>query len=499
MAREAAKIEELREGAYTCWPGADGSVFEIEQLEKSTSGINRDRLCHRAMEPIMKTTDSASPETALPKSNRRRFLGTAAIGGSALLGSGLLSAINNGAKAAGKPIPIGGGVPLTGWAAADGIEFKRALEMSCEEINAMGGILGQPLEPHFEDTKEQGAANIIPAMQRLIDRHNVHAIVNGYNTGAVCAEYDVIADAGVLYIHHNTDITHYAKIKSNRERYFGIFMGDPAEYYYGPGLLVFLNNLVEKGVWKRPNNKIAVVTGSQNYSVVIADAIKSKAKDYGWEVSMFETVVVPISEWGPTLAKIRQDPPAIVAVTHWVPQDLAQFMLQFVPNPTNSLVYMQYGPSLAAFREIGKAATNGVLYSTVIASLQDEIGQDFNNRYKKKYGPSASPLVAAQVFDSAHYWAVAAALAGGSGGPGELEQNRKVADRLRTLIYRGTMGITHFNAEQGAIPYPDETKDPSLGMPHQYLQIQDYTTEPALIAPPPYETSKFKMPPWIKA
>jgi branched-chain amino acid transport system substrate-binding protein len=286
--------------------------------------------------------------------DRRRLLTGAVLGGGVLLGSNMLSAINNGAKAAGKPIPIGGGVPLTGWAAADGIEFKRALEMSCEEINALGGILGRPVEPSFEDTKDQGAANIIPAMQRLIDRHNVHAIINGYNTGAVCAEYDAIADAGVLYIHHNTDVTHYAKIKSNPQKYFSIFMGDPAEYYYGPGLLVFLNSLVDSGAWKRPNNKIAIVTGSQNYSVVIADAIKSKAKDYGWEISMYETVVVPISEWGPTLAKIRQDPPAIVAITHWVPQDLAQFMLQFVPNPTNSLVYMQYGPSLAAFREIGK-------------------------------------------------------------------------------------------------------------------------------------------------
>jgi branched-chain amino acid transport system substrate-binding protein len=63
-------------------------------------------------------------------------------------------------------------------------------------------------------------------MQRLIDRYNVHAIINGYNTGAVCAEYDAIADAGILYLHHNTDVTHYAKIKSNREKYFGIFMSD---------------------------------------------------------------------------------------------------------------------------------------------------------------------------------------------------------------------------------------------------------------------------------
>lgn len=433
--------------------------------------------------------------------SRRRFLkGTAMLGAGAFAAGGtMLADINRGAKAQGEPIKIGGGVPLTGWAAADGIEFKRALEMASEEINAMGGILGRPVEPVFEDTKEQGADNIIPAMQRLIDRHGVHAIINGYNTGAVTAEYDVIADAGIIYIHHNTDIVHHDTVGNDPDRYFGIFMGDPAEYWYGEGLLAFLNGLGDKGLYQRPNNKIAIVTGSQNYSVVIANAIRDNAPKYGWDISLYETVVVPISEWGPTQAKLREDPPAVIAVTHWVPQDLAQFMIQFVPNPTNSLVYMQYGPSLAAFREIGKENVNGVLYSTVIASLQDEIGNDFNTRYKAKFGASASPLVAAQVYDSAHYYALAAAIAGGTGGPGEFEQNQKVSQRLRRMIYRGVMGTTHFFLpEQAAIPYPDATDDPSLGMPHQYLQIQDFKTEPELIAPPPYQTSTFKMPPWIK-
>jgi branched-chain amino acid transport system substrate-binding protein len=435
------------------------------------------------------------------ESTRRQFLGRAgAVGVGAGLGSSMLAAINNGAKAAGEPIPVGGGVPLTGWAAADGIEFKRAMEMAVEEINALGGILGRPLEPVFEDTKEQGADNIIPAMQRLIDRHGVHAIINGYNTGAVCAEYDVIADAGVIYIHHNTDIVHHEVVGGDPERYFGIFMGDPAEYWYGEGLLAFLNNLVDSNQWAPPNKKIAVVTGSQNYSVVIADAIRDKAKEYGWDISLYETVVVPISEWGPTLAKIRQDPPAVVAITHWVPQDLAQFMLQFVPSPTNSLVYMQYGPSLAAFREIGGEAVNGVLYSTVIASLQDEIGTDFNTRYRERFGASSSPLTAAQVYDSVNYYALAAAIAGGTGGPGDFKQNEQVANRLRRMIYRGVMGSTHFFVpEQAAIPYPDATNDPSLGMPHQYLQHQDYRREAQLIAPDPYSTAAFAMPPWIKA
>ena len=96
--------------------------------------------------------------------------------------------VNNSAEAAGEPIPLGGGMPMTGWAAADGIEFKRAQEMACDEINAMGGILGRPLVPVVEDTGNQGADNIIPAMQTLVDRHGVHAIINGYNSGAGTAE-----------------------------------------------------------------------------------------------------------------------------------------------------------------------------------------------------------------------------------------------------------------------------------------------------------------------
>ena len=33
-----------------------------------------------------------------------------------------------------------------------------------------------------------------------------------------------------------------------------------------------------------------------------------------------------------------------------------------------------YGPSIPAFREIAKEASNGVLYATLVGALQDEIG-----------------------------------------------------------------------------------------------------------------------------
>lgn len=438
-------------------------------------------------------------DTTKSGASRRALLqGAASTGlGVAAASTGLLAGINRGQAADGEPIPVGQGTMLSGWGAADGLEFKNGLEMAADEINAMGGILGRPIEPGFVDTKEGGADLVIQAFQRLIDRENAHAIICGYNLATLEAEYDTIADAGIVYTHTNTSLIHHERYNGDPQRYFGCFQSDPSEYWYGEGLLKFLAGLRESGQWTPANNKIAVVAGAQNYSIVIGNSVRDNAQKYGFEISFYDTVQIPISEWGPTLAKIRQDPPGVVCITHYAPADLANFMLQFVPNPTPSLVYMQYGPSLAQFREIGGEAVNGTLYATVIAHLQDEIGQDFARRYTERFGAGSSPASGVQTYDACHLWAVAAAVAGGVGAPydGE-EQNRRVADQMRRLIYRGVCGAYRF-VENGAATYPAQTNDPSLGMPHQFLQVQDYMQTPVMIGPDPYAVAPFKLPPWL--
>ena len=134
--------------------------------------------------------------------NRRGFMKGAAaagLGAATLGGAGMLAAANNGAKAQGKPIPVGSLVPLTGWAAADAIEFQRGVKIAVDDINALGGVLGRPLEAYFEDTKVMTSDVVTNAARRLIDRREVHVIANGYNSPSLRAEYDTIADAGVHY------------------------------------------------------------------------------------------------------------------------------------------------------------------------------------------------------------------------------------------------------------------------------------------------------------
>ncbi len=429
--------------------------------------------------------------------SRRGFLASsAAVGVGA---AAMLTSVNKDAKAqSGDPVPIGAALPMSGFAAADGIEFKRGLELAAAEINELGGILGRPIELYIEDTKEMGADLTGQAIQRLIDLNEVHAVVNGYNVGTSSIEMDVAAENDIILVHYNTAITALEKFMTDPEFYYGSFMGDPPEYFYGPGFLLFLQTLEAQGLWTPPNRKLALIPSANEYSVIIANAIRDRAAEFDFEVSLYETVPYPNNQWGPVIAKLQQDPPAAIAITHFLPQDLAQFMQQFVPNPTPSLVYMQYGPSLPAFREIGGEAVNGVIYSTVIGAVPDEFGRPYREKYAELFGPDAAFNTGSQTYDGLWHYALGAAIAGGTGEPFNKEQNQRVANAMLRLIYRGVNGTCRFNPEgQGAFCYPTQVPDPSLGMPHQFLQHQDYTQQPKLIAPPLYAVAPFMTPPWL--
>ncbi len=431
--------------------------------------------------------------------NRRAML--QGVLGAGAAGGALLADLNSRAEAQdATPIAVGAALPMSGFAAADGIEFKNGLDLAAEEINAAGGILGRPVEIHVEDTKEMGADIVSQSMQRLIDRYTAPVIINGYNVGTNMIEMDIAADNDVIMMHYNTLISHNEKFKTDPARYYGSFQGDPPEYWYGPGCLNFLKELAAAGSWKAPNKKIAIIPSANEYSIVIANAIRDKAAEYGFEVSLFETVPFPTNQWGPTLAKLRQDPPAAIIVTHFLPQDLAQFMVQFLAQPTDSLIYMQYGPSLPAFREIGGESVNGVIYSTVVGCLPDDFSKPFREAYRAKFGPSSAYITGSQTYDGLWMWATAAAIAGGPGEPFNKEQAQKIAAVMRRNVYRGVNGTYRADpAGQSAYCYPTQVADPSLGMPHQFLQHQDYKTNPKLIAPPLYATDSFVLPPWIKA
>jgi branched-chain amino acid transport system substrate-binding protein len=62
---------------------------------------------------------------------------------------------------------------------------------------------------------------------------------------------------------------------------------------------------------------------------------------------------------------------------------------------------------------------------------------------------------------------------------------------------RGVCGTINMNqAGQYTSAYPDASDDPSLSMPHLYLQVQNGAHK--IIWPPPYAEAEFQTPPWFK-
>lgn len=416
-----------------------------------------------------------------------------------MFGSSLIAAGNANAAASGDPIPVGSMLPLSGPAASDGLGGQQGLEIAIDEINAMGGILGRKIELTVVDSKNMAAEDVLSATSRLIDSVGVHSILTFYNIGPNNAEYEPIADAGIIYIHSNTLLQHQQTLEKDPERYFGIFMTCGPEIWYGANLPSVLKQLKDDGKWQPANNKFAIVSGSSPYSMVIADQMAKVAPDFGFEVAFQEVVPTPTTEWGPVLDKMRAVDPAVVVNTHLFAGDLANFQRQFFDNPTNSLVYLQYGALLQSFADIAKEAAVGVLTSSMTGVIPDERGEIFIAKVKERYGDKANFECAAVTYNIMYQYAIAASIAGGTGEPGNVEQNRKIAAALKAFPYRGVLGSVAYHPQaQYAVPYPAYTKDPSLGLPTTTFQIQDEKGTRGLINPPPYANAEFKLPSWFK-
>lgn len=416
-----------------------------------------------------------------------------------MLGAEIISGSNAHAQSSGEPIPIGSMLPLSGAAASDGIGGQQGFEIAIEEINAMGGILGRPLELKVIDSKNMAAEDVLSATSRLIDSDGVHAMLCFYNIGPNNAEYEPIADAGIIYMHSNTLLQHQQTVEKDAERYFGIFQTCGPEISYGANLPSVLKQLKEEAKWKPSNNKIAIAAGSSPYSMAIADQMAQVAPQYGFEVVFKEVVPTPTTEWGPVLDKMRALDPAVIVNTHFFAGDLANFQRQFFDNPTNSLVYLQYGALLQSFSDIAKESAVGVLTSSMTGIIPDERGSAFIQKVKDRYGDKANFEPAGVTYNIMYQYAIAASIAGGTGEPGNVEQNRKIAAALKAFPYRGVLGsVAYHPKSQYAVPYPSATKDPSLGLPTMTFQIQDANGTRGLINPSPYANAEFALPSWFK-
>jgi branched-chain amino acid transport system substrate-binding protein len=409
----------------------------------------------------------------------RRLVFAGAIGAAAIVGAPQ--------SAAADVIKIGVLAPLTGQSASDGAEFIKGVQLAIDERNAAGGIGGHTFELVSADVKDGSPDNVSSAAQRLINTEGIEIVLTGYASLSLF-ELDLFADAKMPYVSSGPSGSFSGIVTKDVDNYNCCWSMSPSYKGYETDVLPLVDALITNGKFKPANGKkIAMISSDNPYSKAISEGMKKSFSGAGWKVTVDEMVPFgPVNDWRAILAKVRQDPPDLVVNTDYQTGNSALFLKQFLEQPTQSLMFLQYAPSVPEFVDLTKAQSNGVLYNLLggaIDSANWPRGQEVLKKYKDKYGSVPGPYGTA-LYEEAQMYFMAL---------------QKVGDPKKHDEIGKAMGQVKFDSASGPIEFDQKTHlamQDDNHIPVTFFQIWD--GKRYLIAPTKYGTGEFRLPPWIK-
>jgi len=390
-----------------------------------------------------------------------------------------------------RPYLIGSAFPLQGTGAADGIEMRNGSGLAIAEINAHGGIAGRPVEQLVVNMDVTTTDGVADALRRLVDAE-VDAITTCYSLAEDVAGYADVSGYGCPMLTSMTSELQVQWVRDEHERLGRVFQVGPTEIHYGSGFIRFLDRAEASGDWRPPNRRLVFVeTPVAGGHTTLPETI-DRAERSGWEVDALISVAADQSDWSAALAQISRSAPAAVMISQFVAAEMAGFQRRFVAEPSDTLVYGVYAPSVPEYVELAGPAAEGVVWATMTGVYSDHIGATFARRYRDAYGTEPGRSLAGLTYDQVGLLTSAWARVG---NPRAFDA---VTDELRRITWRGVNG-TYFlgHDRQCGLSYPDETPDPSLAQAQLVFQIQDGRHR--ILDPAPYADGAFRVPSWFAA
>ena len=379
--------------------------------------------------------------------------------------------------------------PTGGVIASDGKEMANGVKMVVDEINARGGLIGYTLNYVEIDDKDSSTDQITTAFNRAVSVEKPDVIFSGYHLSSG-PEFDIVANAGVLYYNVNTQIAWVQKYTGNPSKYWGIFQCDPTESWYGQGFAYWVDGALNQGLLNVRAKTCSIISGKSAYGTVIATGFQDQIKKLGWQVLTNDGVTEgSVPDWGPVLSAAKQAAPSVLFTSDFSPADDAAMAKAWAATPTKTLLYQQYGPSVPDYLTLAGSAANGIVWATVLGVLPDNIGNAFRARYAAKFGAQPGWANAGGCYDEVMVWATAVAMAGNP------KDYKAVAKATESVIWRGTTGSISFENHTGR-QFPAQTPDASLGQPHIIVQIQDGVQK--VVSPAPFTSGTFVLPSWMR-
>jgi len=331
-------------------------------------------------------------------------------------------------------IKIGVVATLSGDGADYGVSIKRGLETARDRINGAGGINGRKISLVIEDS--HGDKNeAINAVQKLINRDRVLAIIGPTNSGEMFAAGPVADKAGVVIMG-----------TSNTARGIGEI-----------GPYVFRNSLpedniipitVRKSKEKLGFNRVALLYSSNNdWAVSSAKTFEEALREQGVAIVETQTFADGDTNFQAQLTRVAAAKPEALAVSALY-KEAALLLIQARQQGINLPVMGGNGfndPEL--IKIAGEAAEGALVGSPWFAGRDDPAAQVFVAEYQKRYNAVPNQF-AAQAYDALGIMAEALKAEGAAG------DRAKFRDALAAVKnYQGVTG--KFSFDQNGDPLMD--------------------------------------------
>ncbi len=319
--------------------------------------------------------------------------------------------LSTGAYAA--DIKLGVAGPFTGGSSSMGVSMRDGVRLAAKEINAAGGINGNKIvlvERDDEAKNERG----VQIAQELINNEKVVATLGYINTGVALASQRFYQDAKIPVMNNVATGSILTKQFPNAPENY-VFRNAAPDNIQAP-------LIAKEAVEKRGLKKVAILADSTNYGQLGREDLEKALKTYGVTPVATEKFNIGDVDMTSQLLKAK-NAGADVILTYAIGPELAQIANGMAKLGWKKPMIGSWTLSMASFIDTaGKNGNGATMPETFIQqpattpkrkAFVDAYLKDF----KPKNGVIASPVSAAQGYDSVYLLAAAIKQAGNTDGP----------------------------------------------------------------------------------
>ena len=310
-------------------------------------------------------------------------------------------------------IKLGVSGPFTGGSSSMGVSMRDGVRLAAKEINAAGGINGNKIvlvERDDEAKNERG----VQIAQELINNEKVVATLGYINTGVALASQRFYQDAKIPVMNNVATGSILTKQFPNAPENF-IFRNAAPDNIQAP-------LIAKEAVEKRGLKRVAILADSTNYGQLGREDLEKALKTYGVTPVAVEKFNIGDVDMTSQLLKAK-NAGADVILTYAIGPELAQIANGMAKLGWKKPMIGSWTLSMASFIDTaGKNGNGATMPQTYIQTpsttpKRKAFQAAYLNEFKPKNNNIASPVSAAQGYDSVYLLAAAIKQANSTEGP----------------------------------------------------------------------------------